>query len=104
MHALPRARYLPDHLPALGSRWLILCLCAAVNLQNVLCRFINGRTRSSSSVFALQAAPSAAVEEETQGFPSYPEPEIRDVRLALRKLWLPSILLMPYVSKLCVHL
>ena len=31
------------------------------------------------AVNALQASPSASLEEESQGFPAYPEPEIREV-------------------------
>ncbi|CAK0784505.1 hypothetical protein CVIRNUC_007709 [Coccomyxa viridis] len=42
-------------------------------------RLCSIRQRSIARNFALQAAPSAAVEEETQSFSSYPEPEIREV-------------------------
>jgi len=38
------------------------------------------RFRSSIAVHALQAAPSAALTEESQGFSNYSEPEIGYVR------------------------
>ena len=55
---------------------VVLSPCRGLGLH--ACRRCSVRQQSGARVFALQAAPSAAVEEETQSFSSYPEPEIRE--------------------------